>query len=219
MTRAEHHRKHWHKDIYSTYKHTHTHTAYCCIFSLLVFSGHSSNVLLLSVWNYLFQWCQSYVYRKSHVSLRRVDRKVFLWSWFWGVWLNSAQLHNNVFCFYSHSNTNCSFVGRFLSSPLLHVHSMPSCLAAKKAQHGLLLPKTTEYVELSVCTARLSLDRNVFLSFLFGAQIVSVQISRRIWYLLHKGWRWYYTTPITQSVWLQINIKNCTACTAAAALI
>lgn len=52
------------------------------------------------------------------------------------------------FLLYSHANTNCSFVDRFLSSPFLHVHPMPSRLVAKTAQHGLLLPKTTECVEL-----------------------------------------------------------------------
>lgn len=47
----------------------------------------------------------------------------------------------------------------------------------------------------------------MFLSFLSGAQMVSVQVSRRIWYSFHKGWGWYCAAPITQSVWLQINIE------------
>lgn len=44
----------------------------------------------------------------------------------------------------------------------------PSCVAARTAQHGLFLPKKTKNKRICgalTCTAGLSLDRNIFLSF------------------------------------------------------
>lgn len=192
VTRAECHRNNWHKDIYS-HTHTQTHNMTLCLllyhrevcapralFALLVFSGHSysqsfENVLLLSIWSYLFQYCheyQSYVYRKA----------MYHWAeGFSEVGFGASNLSQQCFIPTIILTAN-SFVGRFLSFPCMSTLCLP-VLWPRKNNMGFCYQKQVNMWNFCAFSTsqlhrrvqfRVSDIQRYYLSFLFGAQIVLV---------------------------------------------
>lgn len=165
--------------------------------SLLVPSGHSSSqsfetVLLLSKWSYLFQYCHflsiKVMYIVKPCTTEQNGQKRFLWR----VCVKSVQLHN-VFC----------FIHTLTLTAALWTDSSPTCPPYAFLFSGQESTTLAFYYQKQQntwsCFSTSHLHRrfsvfSVWCTDCFGSDMQTYLV------LSFKGWGWYCTTPITQSV-------------------